>query len=120
MLPACLSSNPTRLEQLLVFNMSHTLDDFIETISEHDTPPILPIKSLKRCHILTPDLSKPMGAVVYKDGYYSYVMSYTKKDAAQRGARRLLQKGNKVVLTTAPRRLILWVLEPDAKRVWSA
>ena len=109
--------------------MSPSLDDLIATMaspesghkvgreSGHTPLPTVPMPSLQRCHILVPDEPKPMGAVVYNAGYYSYVMAYTNEAAAQRGARRLLQKGNRVVLTTTPRRLILWVLEPDAKRV---
>ena len=100
--------------------MSNTLNDFIQDISDFDTIPVLPLKELKRCHITVPGFAKPVGAVFHNNFYYSYVMNYSDDDAAQRGAKRLAQKGNKVILTRAPRRLILWVAEPDAQRVWSS
>lgn len=100
--------------------MSNTLDDFIQDISDFDTVPILPIKTLKRCHILLPENSRPVGAVFHHNCYYSYVMAYTVDAAAQRGASRLTEKGHKALLTRAPRGLILWVAEPDAQRVWSS
>lgn len=100
--------------------MSNTLNDFIQDISEFETFPVLPLKSLKRCHITIPGFAKPVGALFHNNSYYSCVMAYTEEDAAQRGARRLSKKGNKVLLTRAPRRLILWVAEPDAQRAWSS
>ncbi|NET09547.1 MAG: hypothetical protein F6K09_19905 [Merismopedia sp. SIO2A8] len=100
--------------------MSNTLDDFIQDISEVETIPVLEMRDVKRCHILVPDVAKPIGAVFHHNRYYSYVMAYADESAAHRGAQRLMKKGNQVLLTKAPRRLVLWVLEPDAKRVWSS
>ncbi|MEB3233044.1 MAG: hypothetical protein VKJ64_18715 [Leptolyngbyaceae bacterium] len=77
---------------------------------------ILPMQEVKRCHVQVPDMPKPIGAVSYNGCYYSYVMAYAEEDAAHRGAQRLIQKGNEVLLTTTPRRLILWVQEPDAQK----
>ena len=100
--------------------MSNTLDDFIQDIADFDTVPILPMRGMKRCHILLPDMPKPLGAIFHNNCYYSYVMAYTEEEAAHRGASRLTKKGNRVILTKVPRGLILWVAEPDAQRVWSS
>lgn len=100
--------------------MKNTLNDFIQEISTFDSIPIQAMKDVRRCHVTIPDMDKPVGAVFYNNSYYSYVMAYTKKDAAHRGAHRLSQKGNRVLLTRTPRGLILWVAEPDAQRVWSS
>ena len=100
--------------------MQNTLNDFIEEISDFDSIPIQPIKDLRRCHIVVPEIEKPVGAVFYNNSYYSYIMAYTDDAAAHRGAHRLNKKGNRVLLTRTPRGLILWVAEPDAQRVWSS
>ncbi|NEQ96555.1 MAG: hypothetical protein F6K30_07505 [Cyanothece sp. SIO2G6] len=96
--------------------MPNTLDDFIQTIIDSEPTPVLPISGVKRCHILLPDTPKPIGGVAYGDQYYSYVMAYAEEAAAQRGAARLVSKGEKVLLTTNARQLILWVMEPNAQK----
>lgn len=78
------------------------------------TPAILPRSAFKPCHIRVPDMDRPMGAIAYNNHLYSYVRFYPTLEAAQRGADRLLQRGNRIVLTQVPKGLVLWVLEPDA------
>ncbi|MGK7891598.1 MAG: hypothetical protein AB4042_19895 [Leptolyngbyaceae cyanobacterium] len=97
--------------------MPNTLDDFIQTIVDAGPAPVLPISGVKRCHILLAEAQKPIGGIAYNDQYYSYVMAYADEASAQRGAERLLVKGEQVILTTNSRQLILWVLEPNAQKV---
>ncbi len=92
-------------------------------LGDLDTPPfsfpgspaILNRSQVKTCHIVLPDMPKPMGAIVYENRLYSFVKAYPTLTAAQTAAHRLIKHGNHVVLTEAPRGLVLWVFEPDAK-----
>ncbi len=76
---------------------------------------VLAQKLVLKCHIVLPDTPRPMSAIFYGGHYYAYVRFYSAVEAAQRGAMRLLEKGNRIVLTRVPKGLVLWVLEPDAK-----
>lgn len=78
-------------------------------------PPILDSKQVKNCHICLPDTPRPIGAIQFGGHFYSYVKFFSDLDAAQRGAGRLMQRGNVVVLTRVTKGLVLWVLEPDAQ-----
>lgn len=79
--------------------------------------PIFAQKLVERCHILLPGVSRPMSAIIYDNQYYAYVKFFSQVEGAQRGAWRLRQKGNRVLLTRVPKGLVLWVFEPDAQRV---
>lgn len=79
------------------------------------TPPILNRSAFRTCHIRVPDMERPMGAIAYSNHFYSYVRFYPTLEAARRGASRLLQRGNRVVLTQVPKGFVLWVLELDAE-----
>lgn len=79
------------------------------------TVPVLSSQSLRKCHVLLPGELKASSALIYANQYYIYVRSFSDLAAAQRGADRLQEKGNKVVLTETPRGLVLWVLEPEAR-----
>lgn len=72
-------------------------------------------KSVRNCHIVLPDMPKPVAAIVYDNKLYSYVRFYNAMEPAQRAAARLIMRGNEVILTQVRRGLILWVLEPDAQ-----
>jgi hypothetical protein len=76
---------------------------------------ILEKGTFKHCHIYLPDMPKPVGAIAYSGQFYSCVRLYTDNAAAQRGAQRLLERGNRVILTRVPKGLVLWVSEPDAR-----
>jgi hypothetical protein len=76
--------------------------------------PIFSQKLVERCHVILPDSPKPTGAIVYEGQYYVYVKFFANADGAQRGASRLISKGNAVILTRAPKGLVLWVHEPEA------
>jgi len=76
---------------------------------------ILKKGSFKSCHVYLPGLPKPVGAIAYGGRYYSCVRFYTDFDSAQRGAQRLIERGNPILLTQVPKGLILWVFEPDAQ-----
>ncbi|MBD2462643.1 hypothetical protein H6G89_16505 [Oscillatoria sp. FACHB-1407] len=60
-------------------------------------------------------MSHPVGAIAYEGQYYAYVKFFPTVEAAQRGADRLIEKGNAVILTRIPKGLVLWVHEPEAK-----
>ena len=79
--------------------------------------PIFAQKALDRCHVLLPDSTHPVGAIIYENRYYAYVKFFQDEEAAKRGGMRLVQKGNEVILTRVRKGLVLWVLEPDAHRV---
>lgn len=80
-------------------------------------PPILDRSAFATCHIVLPDEPRPVGAIAYAGSFYSYVKVFQDPEAAQRGADRLMQRNNQVVLTRTRKGLVLWVLEPDAKAV---
>jgi hypothetical protein len=72
-------------------------------------------KTLKKCHIRVPDLDHPISAISYGGSFYSYFKFYSTLESAQRGAERLMVRGDIVVLTQVSRGLVLWVFEPDAR-----
>lgn len=76
--------------------------------------PIFAQKLVERCHVMLPDVAKPVGAIAYEGQYYVYVKFFANAEAAQRGAARLINKGNAVILTRAPKGLVLWVHEAEA------
>ena len=78
---------------------------------------ILHRNSVKTCHIVLPDTPKPIGAIAYDNKLYSFVKAYPIQAVAERAVDRLIQHGNQVVLTETPKGLVLWVFEPDAKRI---
>ncbi|MDX2230982.1 MAG: hypothetical protein NW220_15185 [Leptolyngbyaceae cyanobacterium bins.349] len=77
--------------------------------------PILSGKAIKNCHIIVPDLPKPIGAIAHAGGFYSYFRCYEDVASVQRAAAKLIARGDLVVLTQVRKGLILWVFEPDAK-----
>lgn len=77
--------------------------------------PIFSQKLVERCHVILPDTIEPIGAIAYEGHYYAYVKFFSTVESAQRGAERLIEKGNAVILTRIPKGLVLWVYEPDAK-----
>lgn len=85
--------------------------------SNSATPPIVDRTTLKTCHIRLPDVSKPVAAIVHNQGLYSFVKLYPTLEAATLASRRLLSRGNPVVLTQVPKGWVVWVLEPDAQFV---
>jgi hypothetical protein len=92
--------------------------EFSDYISHLETAiasvPVLPQKQLKRCHISFVDHPEPIGAVEYQGGYFAYVKFFADENSARRAVDRMLEKGNQVILTRAPKGLVLWVYEPDA------
>ncbi len=82
----------------------------------YEPTPIFVQKLVERCHVVLPGVSSPVSAIAYENTYYAFVKFFKTVDAAQRGATRLRQKGNKVLLTRVPKGLVLWVFEPDAYR----
>jgi hypothetical protein len=56
-----------------------------------------------------------VSAIQYQDRFYSYLKFYPTVEPAQRAAKRLIVKGEAVILTQIPKGLILWVFEPDAQ-----
>lgn len=77
--------------------------------------PIFAQKLVQKCHVVLPDSPKPISAIYYEGLFYAFVRFYSAQDAAKRGAVRLTERGNKVLLTRVPKGLVLWVHEPDAK-----
>lgn len=77
--------------------------------------PILSPKLVKPCHIVVPDLPKPVGAIAHDGKFYSYFRCYEDIPSVQRAAARLIARGDLIVLTQVRRGLILWVFEPDAQ-----
>ncbi|MEB3356104.1 MAG: hypothetical protein VKK04_05210 [Synechococcales bacterium] len=84
--------------------------------SPEELTPIFAQKALDRCHVIIPDMPKPISAVVYEGQFYSYVKLFKDLESAQRGAKRLTEKGNKVILTRVRKGLVLWILELDARQ----
>jgi hypothetical protein len=93
------------------FNPSSSLS------SSSEPTPIFSQKVLERCHVLLPDTPRPTSAVFYDGYYYGYVKFFPTVEAARRAADRLINRGNKVILTRVPKGLVLWVLEPEAQLV---
>ncbi|NJP09444.1 MAG: hypothetical protein HC866_08115 [Leptolyngbyaceae cyanobacterium RU_5_1] len=81
------------------------------------SPPILNRKAVRYCHIVLPDLPKPVSAILYGGKLYSYVRLYPTLASAQRATERLMVRGNTVVLTEVRKGLIVWVFESDAQPV---
>lgn len=77
--------------------------------------PVLSGKTVKSCHVIVPDLPKPVAAIAYAGEFYSYFRCYQDVTAVQRAAVRLISRGDRILLTQVRRGLILWVLEPDAQ-----
>jgi hypothetical protein len=75
---------------------------------------VLARQAFKTCHVQLPDLPDATSAIYYNRQFYCYVRFYPTVEAAQRGAQRLMDRGNPVVLTQVPKGLVLWVSEPDA------
>lgn len=95
-------------------------DSLSSGLSNQPSPQSLPVfaqKALDRCHVTLPDSTHPTGALIYEDQFYVYVRFFQDDDKAKRVALRLVQRGNEVILTRVRKGLVLWVLEPDAKRV---
>ncbi|MDX2098921.1 MAG: hypothetical protein SFW36_14185 [Leptolyngbyaceae cyanobacterium bins.59] len=76
---------------------------------------LLEQKSVIRCHILLPDAPRPIGAIFYQGHFYSYIKFYESEEAALKGAGRLSERGDHVLLTRIPKGIVLWGLEPDAQ-----
>jgi hypothetical protein len=81
---------------------------------QSEPAPIFSQKLVERCHVMLPDSTKPIGAIAFEGQYYVYVKFFANAEAAQRGAARLVAKGNAVILTRAPKGLVLWVYEAEA------
>lgn len=77
--------------------------------------PILNGKFVRSCHITVPDLPKPVGAIAYQGGFYSYFRCYETSESAQRAAAKLIARGDLVLLTQVRKGLVLWVFEPEAQ-----
>ncbi|OLP17570.1 hypothetical protein BST81_14675 [Leptolyngbya sp. 'hensonii'] len=93
------------------------LDSSPSTEDPNQSPLILDQSAVKRCHIRLLDVPRPMGAIYYRKQFYSFVKIFPAMDAAMRGAQRLISRGNSVILTTTPKGIALWVLEPEAQLV---
>lgn len=94
------------------------LDDAFAGLGDESktyTPVILRQKAVKSCHINLPDTPKPISAIFYSGKFYSYVKCFPSLELAKKGAMRLMERGNAVVLTQAPKGLVLWVMEQDAQ-----
>ncbi|MDX2096725.1 MAG: hypothetical protein SFW36_03030 [Leptolyngbyaceae cyanobacterium bins.59] len=81
------------------------------------TPLVLEANAVKRCHVQVPDLPRPVAAIAYRKQFYSYVKSFPENEAAEKAARRLLAKGDSVILIPSPKGMALWAWEPDAEPV---
>jgi len=78
--------------------------------------PILSQKVVDKCHVLLPDTPIPTSAIIFEDQFYVFVKFFPTVEAARRAAERMTNWGNTVVLTRIPKGLVLWVLEPEARR----
>ena len=97
--------------------MLENLTAALERADQEFAPLILRQKVVKCCHIWLPDVPRPVSAIFYSGKFYSYVRFFPSLEAAKRGAGRLVERGNKVILTQASKGLVLWVLEQDAQLV---
>jgi len=79
--------------------------------------PILAQKSADRCHVLLPDSATPTSAILCNGDFYVYVKFFPTLESAHRGANRLIDRGNAVMLTRIPKGLVLWVLEREAQLI---
>jgi hypothetical protein len=95
--------------------MLDDLNFLINPVAGTTGAPIVDRWMVKGCHIYLPDTPKPVSAICYNNLLYSYVKLCPNLEAAQRAAGRLMERGNRVVLTQVPKGLVLWVLEVDAK-----
>lgn len=80
-----------------------------------ETIPVFLQRLVERCHITLPDSPEPIGAIHYEGEYFVYLKFFPSQDAAQRAAQRMVEKGNRVILTRVPKGLVLWVYEPEAR-----
>ncbi|MBD1996316.1 hypothetical protein H6F88_31060 [Oculatella sp. FACHB-28] len=85
--------------------------------SSPEPTPILFQKVVDKCHVLLPDTPRPTSAIIFEDQFYVFVKFFPTVEAARRGAQRMTDRGNTVVLTRIPKGLVLWVLEPEAQPV---
>jgi hypothetical protein len=76
---------------------------------------LLSRNDVRTCHIILPEDPKPISAIRYQNRFYSYLKFFPRTEPAQQAARRLIIKGERVILTQIPKGLILWVFEPDAQ-----
>ncbi|GEM_PF-2881424 len=89
-------------------------------LSKQPSPQSLPVfaqKALDRCHVMLPDSTHPVGALIYENQFYVYVKFFDNDDKAKHVAQKLVERGNEVILTRVRKGLVLWVLELDAERV---
>lgn len=92
-------------------------EPLLVTHTPYSSPVVLNQKEMQCCHVIVPDTAKPVSAILFQGQFYSYVKFYAALEAAQRGAERLLGRGDAVVLTHVPKGFVLWALEPDAQLV---
>lgn len=78
---------------------------------------VLDSREVQHCHITAPDLPRPTGAIAYGGQLYSYLRLFPTLEAAQRAAARSMGRGNQVLLTRVPKGFVLWILEPEARRL---
>lgn len=95
--------------------MLNSFDSSFFAESTATSPAILDQRLIRRCHIQLPDMPKPMSAIYYQGGFYSYVRFFASLEAAQKASERLVARGNTVVFTQVAKGLVLWVLEVEAE-----
>ncbi|MBW4520145.1 MAG: hypothetical protein KME16_10660 [Scytolyngbya sp. HA4215-MV1] len=79
-------------------------------------PEILENRSqYKSCHIFVPDQENRLPAVLVREQYYSFFKIVKDRYQAIEISARLLQRGDKTVITTTAKGYAVWVLEPEAQ-----
>jgi hypothetical protein len=68
------------------------------------------------CHLRLPDEPTPMAGICFQDYYYSFFKVVPTLDRAQQLVDRLVERGNRSIITTTPKGYVLWVYEAKAEQ----
>jgi hypothetical protein len=67
------------------------------------------------CHLRLPDEPTPTAGVIFQEAHYSFFRVLPTLDRAKQLVDRLMERGNRSILTTTPKGYALWVYEAKAQ-----
>lgn len=71
------------------------------------------------CYIRTPDLDKPLVAIAFNNGYYSFFRQEPEMDRALELITKIAQRGDDLIMVKSETDCILYIHEPGAQSIAS-
>lgn len=71
----------------------------------------------RACHIHVPDSEKRLAAIQFQGKYYSFFKTEHQEARAKELCLRLIQKGDRAILTKTPKGFAIWAYEPQAQPI---